>query len=353
MPSPKKTPCYAAPTPTSPLVPHLIERRAPGPHDVLIETLYCGICHSDIHLARNEWGTSHFPVVPGHEIIGRVTAMGAQVTRFQIGDLAGVGCILDSCRSCASCLAQEEQFCEKGPAWSDNGTEMDRITPTYGGYSALVVADERFAFKIPAGLDPATAAPILCAGITAYSPLRQWGVGPQTRIAILGLGGLGHMAVKLAASMGAEVTVLSTSRRKEADARRLGAHEFVDLSQAPDVTKLAGRFHLLLDTVSARHDCNPYLSMVRSRGTLVMVGLPPEDMPVSAMTLTYGNRRLAGSTIGGIAETQEALDYCAANRCLPEVEVIPIQQVNAAYERVIKGDVRYRFVIDLASLRSS
>ena len=349
-----KTRAYAATSKTSPLAPLIIERREPGANDVLIEILFCGICHSDIHQVRDEWSGATpalFPMVPGHEIVGRVKQVGKQVTRFKVGDTAGVGCFVDSCRECDPCRRGLEQFCEKGAAWTYNGTEMDRTTPTYGGYSSQIVVAERYALKVPAGLDPARAAPLLCAGITTYSPLRQWNTKKGDRVGVVGLGGLGHMAVKLAASMGADVTMLSTSRSKEADARRLGAQAFESTRDEATFEKLAGRFDLLIDTISAPHDYNRYLGMLRPQGAMVIVGIPPEPIPVSAWSLIAGNRRLAGSAIGGIPETQEMLDYCARHEIGADVEVIPIQKVNEAYDRMIRNDVRYRFVIDLASLK--
>jgi uncharacterized zinc-type alcohol dehydrogenase-like protein len=348
---PTKTAAYAAASAKAPLAPFTVERRTPGPLDVAIDVLFCGVCHSDIHQVRDEWGGALFPMVPGHEIVGRVRQVGAQVTRFRAGDLAAVGCMVDSCRTCDPCRRDLEQFCAKGAAFTYNGTEMDRKTPTYGGYSAHLVADERFTLKVPAGLDPAAAAPLLCAGITTYSPLRQWGCKKGDRVGVVGLGGLGHMAVKLAASMGAEVTMLSTSRSKEADARRLGAHEFAITSDKATFQRLAGRFDIIVDTISAPHDYNAYLGMLRLQGTMVVVGVPPAPTPVAAFSLISGNKRLAGSLIGGIAETQEMLDYCATKGIVSDVEVIPVQKVNEAYERMMKGDVRYRFVIDAASLR--
>ncbi len=346
-----KTTAYAAAKAGAALAPLVIDRRDPGPLDVAIEILYCGVCHSDIHQARDEWGGAIFPMVPGHEIIGRVTQVGKSVTRLKVGDIAGVGCMVDSCRECSSCRHDTEQFCDAGAAFTYNGTEMDRKTPTYGGYASSVVVAERFVLEIPAGLDPAAAAPLLCAGITTYSPLRQWNCKPGDRVAVVGLGGLGHMAVKLAASMGAEVTMLSTSRSKEADARRLGAHGFELTKDAATFTKLAKRFDLIVDTISAPHDYNAYLGMLRPHGAMVIVGVPPEPTPVAAFALIGGNRRLAGSLIGGIQETQEMLDYCAEKKIAADVEVIPVQKVNEAYERMLRGDVRYRFVIDAASLR--
>jgi len=348
-----KVPAYAATAAKSPLAPFAVERREPGEHDVLIDILYCGVCHSDIHQVRDEWGGSLFPMVPGHEIIGRVTRTGAGVKRFKKGDLAGVGCMVDSCRECDPCRHDLEQFCAKGAAFTYNGTEMDRRTPTFGGYSTQVVVDERFTLRIPDGLDPAGAAPLLCAGITTYSPLRQWNCKAGDRVGVVGLGGLGHMAVKLAASMGAEVTMLSTSRRKEEDARRLGAQAFALTSDEATFAKLSGHFDLIIDTISAPHDYNKYLGMLRPQSTMVVVGVPPQPTPVNAFSLIGGNKRLAGSLIGGIAETQEVLDYCGAHKIVSEVEIIPIQKINEAYERMLKGDVRYRFVIDIASLKAS
>ncbi|MBM4124457.1 MAG: NAD(P)-dependent alcohol dehydrogenase [Nitrospira sp.] len=341
---------YATKSPASALAPFSFERREPGPRDVLIEIAYCGICHSDIHQARDEWGGALFPMVPGHEIVGRVTRVGAQVKRFAVGDLAGVGCFVDSCRTCESCRAGEEQYCETHTAFTYNCTEMDNKTPTYGGYSSQIVVDERYAFTISPKLPLANVAPLLCAGITTYAPLRQFKVGPGQRIAVVGLGGLGHMGVKLAASMGAEVTVLSTSRSKEQDARRLGAQHFVATNEPGALDALANRFHGILDTVSAPHDLNAYLNLLRRDGALMLVGAPPQPIPVNAFSLILKRRLLAGSLIGGIRQTQEMLDYCAEKRITADVEVIPIQQVEAAYERTIKGDVRYRFVIDMKTL---
>ncbi|MCC6994373.1 MAG: NAD(P)-dependent alcohol dehydrogenase [Deltaproteobacteria bacterium] len=346
-----KIPAYAALAAGRPLEPLQIERRAVGPRDVLIDILYCGVCHSDIHQARDEWSGALFPMVPGHEIVGTVAAVGAEVTRFAIGDLAGVGCMVDSCRACQPCQHDTEQFCEKTAAWTYNGTEMDRKTPTFGGYSTQVVVAERFTLKLPAGLDPARAAPLLCAGITTYSPLRQWGCKPGDRVGVVGLGGLGHMAVKLAASMGAEVTVLSTSRGKQDDARRLGAHGFEVTREPGSFERLAGKLDLLIDTISAPHDYNAYLGLLRPFGAMVVVGVPPAPTPVAAFSLIGGNRRLAGSLIGGIAETQLMLEHCARHGILADVEIIPIQAINQAYERMMAGDVRYRFVIDCSSLR--
>jgi len=346
-----QTPAYAAPSAKAPLVPHSVPRRDPGPHDVQIDILYCGVCHSDVHQVRDEWGGAIFPMVPGHEIVGRVTKVGASVSRFKVGDLAGVGCMVDSCLACDPCKRDLEQFCQKGAAFTYNGTEMDRKTPTYGGYSTQVVVTERFTLKVPTGLDLASAAPLLCAGITTYSPLRRWNCKPGDRVGVVGLGGLGHMAVKLAASMGAEVTMLSTSRAKEADARRLGAHDFELTSDPKSLKKLIGRLDLIIDTVSVEHDLNTYLGLLRTEGTMVLIGVPTTPAPVAATSLIFGNKKLAGSLIGGIAQTQEMLDYCAEKKITADVEVIPIQKINEAYERMVKSDVRYRFVIDIKSLK--
>ncbi len=344
------TKSYAARTPSAPLEPFEIKRREPGEHDVLIEVAFCGVCHSDVHQARDEWGGGIFPMVPGHEIVGRVSRAGAAVEKFVVGDLAGVGCMVDSCRTCAPCARDLEQFCEGGAAFTYNGTEMDRRTPTYGGYSARVVVDERFALRVAPGANLAGTAPLLCAGITTYSPLRHWKVGKGSKVGVVGLGGLGHMGVKLAAAMGAEVTMLSTSQSKEADARRLGAHEFGLTSDPATFKKLANRFDLILDTISAPHDYNAYLSMLAVDGTMVLLGVPPQPTPVHAFSLIGGRRSLVGSLIGGIAETQEMLDFCAERGIVADVEVIPMSKINEAYDRMVKGDVRYRFSIDLATI---
>ncbi|MBK7400049.1 MAG: NAD(P)-dependent alcohol dehydrogenase [Myxococcales bacterium] len=342
---------FGVPAAGKPLAPLTIERREPGPHDVVIEILYCGVCHSDIHQARDEWGGGIFPMVPGHEIVGRVVRVGSAVSKFTAGNLVGVGCLVDSCRTCAPCKAGLEQFCENGWSGTYNGTEMDRKTPTYGGYSTQIVVDEAFTLRVPDGLDPAGAAPLLCAGITTYSPLRQMGCKAGDRVGVVGLGGLGHMAVKLAVAMGAEVTVLSTSRAKEADARRLGAHHFALTTGDGAFEKLRGKLDMIVDTVSAPHDYNAYLGLLRARGAMTLVGAPPSAMPVSPFALIMGGRRLVGSLIGGLPETQEMLDHCAKHGIVSDIEVIKIQQINEAYERVLKSDVRYRFVIDVASLR--
>jgi alcohol dehydrogenase (NADP+) len=345
-----KTRAWAALSPTTPLAPFEVERREPGPSDVVIDIAWCGVCHSDIHQARDEWGGSLFPMVPGHEIVGTVSRVGSAVTRFKVGDLAGVGCMVDACRTCDSCRRDLEQFCQKGAAFTYNGTEMDRKTPTFGGYSKQVVVTERFVLGISPKLDLAAAAPLLCAGITTWSPLRHWKAGPGQRVGVVGLGGLGHMAVKLAASLGCEVTMLSTSRAKEADARRLGAAEFGLSTEKATFRRLARRFDLILDTISAPHDYNAYLGLLKVDGTMVLLGVPPQQTPVAANALIGGRRSLAGSLIGGIAETQELLDHCAQHGITSDVEVIPVARVNEAYDRMLRNDVRYRFVLDLATL---
>ncbi len=347
---PLRANAWAALAPRAPLAPFAVSRRDVGPHDVLIEIAWCGVCHSDLHHVRDEWGGATFPLVPGHEIVGRVTQTGSDVTKLRTGDRAGVGCLVDSCRDCGSCRRGLEQYCETGPAWTYSSTEMDRKTRTYGGYSSHIVVDEAFVLRIAPGQDLAEVAPLLCAGITTYSPLRHWRATGGERIAVVGLGGLGHMAVKLAASLGAEVTVLSTSRAKEADARRLGAANFAVTTQRGALKKLAGRFDLVLDTVSAEHDLNALLRTLRVDGAMVLVGVPPQGVPLKSSSLIEGRRTLAGSLIGGIAETQEMLDYCADKAIAAEVEVIPVQKINEAYERMIRGDVRYRFVIDMKTL---
>ncbi len=341
---------WGVPAAGKPLAPMTINRREPGLNDVELEILFCGVCHSDIHQARDEWSGATYPMVPGHEVVGRVTRVGRDVSKFEVGQLAGVGCMVDSCRVCAPCEDDLEQFCVVGNAGTYNSTEMDRKTPTQGGYSASMVVNEHFALRIPEGLDPAAAAPLLCAGITTYSPLRQFGVKPGDRVGVVGLGGLGHMAVKLAASMGAHVTVLSTTADKTADARRLGATDFIATKTTP-LASVTQRFDLIIDTVSATHDYDAYLSLLRPRGAMALVGAPSGVQSFKPFSLILGGRTLMGSLIGGIAETQEMLEHCAKHRVTPDIEVIPIQRINEAYERVLKSDVRYRFVIDMASLR--
>ncbi|WP_222940382.1 NAD(P)-dependent alcohol dehydrogenase [Hymenobacter sp. BT491] len=345
-----QTKAYAADAATAPLAPFQLERREVGPHDVLIEILFCGVCHSDVHQVRDEWGGSTFPMVPGHEIVGRITQVGDHVKNFKAGDLAGVGCMVDTCRTCSNCEQGLEQYCETHISFTYNSTLQDRQTRTYGGYSNQIVVDENYVLHVSDKLDLAGVAPLLCAGITTYSPLRQWNAGPGKRVGVVGLGGLGHMAVKLAAAMGAEVTVLSTSSSKEADAKALGAHKFVVTKDAEQLKATQNYFDLIINTVGANIDFNAYLMLLRLDGTMVMVGLPPEAPQIGIFPLVGQRRRLAGSHIGGIKETQEMLDFCAEHNIVSDVEVISIDYINEAYERMIKSDVKYRFVIDLATL---
>ncbi|HEX6185215.1 MAG TPA: NAD(P)-dependent alcohol dehydrogenase [Pyrinomonadaceae bacterium] len=345
-----KTDGYAAPSAGATLEPFSFDRRDVGARDVLIEIQYCGVCHSDIHQVRDEWGGSIYPMVPGHEIVGRVARVGAEVSKFKEGDLAGVGCFVDSCRVCRNCKEGEEQYCENHLVSTYNGTEKDEKTPTYGGYSTRIVVDEDYALRVPLNLPLANVAPLLCAGITTYSPLRRFKVREGQRVGVVGLGGLGHMGVKLAASMGARVTVFSTSPGKEQDARGLGAHDFVVTREPGRLEALAGQYDFVLDTVSASHDINAYLNLLRREGALVLVGAPDKPFEVPAFSLIANGRTLAGSMIGGIRETQEMLDYCAEHGISSDVEVIPVQRIEEAYECTVKGDVRYRFVIDVASL---
>ena len=345
-----KTPAYAATTAKAELAPHTIERREPGPHEVLIDILYCGICHSDIHQARDEWGGSIFPMVPGHEIVGTVAKTGSKVTKWQVGATVGVGCFIDSCRECAACREGEEQFCEQGMSATYNGYEQDKKTPTYGGYSTRITVNEEYVLRIPPGMPLERVAPLLCAGITTYSPMKRFGVKAGDNVAILGLGGLGHMGVKIAKAMGATVTVLSHSGNKRGDALALGADDFIATGDKYAFKENAKRFDFILDTVSAPHDYNAYLELLKRDKTMVLIGIP-DPVPLFAAALVMQRRHLSGSLIGGIRETQEMLDFCAAHGVVSDVEVIPIQKVNEAYERVIKSDVKYRFVIDMASLK--
>lgn len=341
---------YAAPSAKAPLAATTITRRDLGPHDVLIDIAYAGICHSDIHQAREEWGAAIFPMVPGHEIAGIVTAVGSDVTRFRVGDPAGIGCFVDSCRECDSCRAGEEQYCSVQTIVTYNGREKDGVTPTYGGYSTHIVCDENYVLHIPANLPLDAAAPLLCAGITLYDPLVRLGVGPGTRVAVMGLGGLGHMGVKLAAAMGAEVTVLSHSPGKQEDAHRLGAHHFVLSGDRAAMREVRNSFDIIANTVSADLDLNPYLNLLAVGGTLAIVGLPTEPTPIRIFALTAARRSIMGSQIGGIARTQEMLDFCGRHGVVCDIETIAVQQVNEAWERVVASDVKYRFVIDTASL---
>ncbi|GAB2571160.1 NAD(P)-dependent alcohol dehydrogenase [Dyella jejuensis] len=342
---------YAAQSATTPLAPHRFERREPRADDVVIDILYCGVCHSDIHQARNEWGGSHYPMVPGHEIIGRVAAVGEQVTGFKPGELVGVGCMVDSCQHCDACAQGLEQYCKEVATFTYNSTDRRDGLPTYGGYSERIVVSDKFVLRVPDGLDPKSAAPLLCAGITTWSPLRHWKIGKDHKVAVVGLGGLGHMGLKFAKALGAEVTLFTRSPGKEKEARRLGADHVVLSTDAKQMAAVAGRFDFILDTVPHQHDLNPYLSTLKLDGVHVLVGLvEPIDPPVHAGGLIFGRRALAGSLIGGIPETQEMLDFCAAHNIGADVEMIDIQQINEAYSRMLKSDVRYRFVIDLASL---
>ena len=347
-----KTRGYATQSSTSELKPFEFERRDPGPHDVQIEILYCGICHTDLHQARNDWGGSIYPMVPGHEIVGRVTKVGAQVNKVQVDDFAGIGCMVDSCRKCAACEEGLEQFCAEGPTWTYNSKERGSEQLTFGGYSERIVADEAFVVKVPASLEMKAVAPLFCAGITTYSPLRHWKVGKHQRVGIVGLGGLGHMGVKFARALGAEVVMITTSPAKGKDALRLGAHEVLLSKDSAAMGKQAGRFDFLLNTIPNPHDVNPYLNLLKRDATMVLVGaLTALEPALLGANLILGRKRLAGSVIGGIAETQEMIDFCAQNQIVSDVEMLPIQSVNQAYERLIKNDVRYRFVIDMASLR--
>ena len=341
---------YAAQTKTAPLAPFQIERRTLGANDVQIEILFCGVCHSDIHQVRDEWGGSIYPMVPGHEIIGRITGVGAEVKSFTLGQLAGVGCFVDSCRTCPSCLANEEQFCDSGMVATYNGRDKAG-NPTYGGYSTQIVVDEKYTLHVAESLPIEGVAPLLCAGITTYSPLRHWKIGKGHKVAIVGLGGLGHMGVKFAAAFGADVTVLSTSAAKEQDAYKLGAHHFAVTKDAEVMQGLQGKFDFILSTISAQHEYNDYLNLLTVNGTMVVVGVPPQPSIVGAFNLIGKRRSLAGSLIGGIKETQEMLDFCAEHNIVSDVEVIKAEQINEAYERMLKGDVRYRFVIDIASIK--
>jgi uncharacterized zinc-type alcohol dehydrogenase-like protein len=347
-----KTKGYAAEAAKDSLAPFSFERREPREHDVAIDIKFCGICHSDIHQARDEWGGSMFPMVPGHEIAGVVTAVGNKVTKYKVGDKVGVGCFVDSCRKCAQCKKGLEQYCAVGMVLTYNGKEHDG-TPTFGGYSEKIVVDENYVLRIPENLPLDAAAPLLCAGITLYSPLRHWKAGPGKKVAILGLGGLGHMGVKLAHAMGAEVTVLSQSLKKQADGKRLGADHFYATSDPETFENLKKYFDLIICTVPTGTDLNPYLELLNVDGSFVIVGVPDKPIPIVAFPLILGRRSLAGSVIGGIQETQEMLDFCGAHDIACDIEIIPIQKVNEAYERVLKSDVRYRFVIDMASLKAN
>jgi uncharacterized zinc-type alcohol dehydrogenase-like protein len=328
-----------------------INRRNPTPHDVEIEILFCGVCHSDLHTARNEWHGTTYPCVPGHEIVGRIVSVGNHVTKFKVGDIGAVGCMVDSCRECEYCKEGLEQYCVPGATQTYNSPDKHLGTQTYGGYSESVVVDEAFVLKVPENLDLAATAPLLCAGITTYSPLRHWNVGPGKKVGVVGLGGLGHMAVKIAKAMGAEVIVFTTSPSKVEDAKRLGADDVVLSKDETEMQRYAGKLHFVLDAVSANHDINAYLNQLRVDGALALVGAPEHPLPVAAFSLIPFRRSFAGSMIGGIAETQEMLDFCGKHNIVSDIEMINIQQINEAYDRLLKGDVKYRFVIDMASLK--
>ena len=344
---------YAAQAADKPLAPFSFERRDPGPHDVQIAILYCGVCHSDLHQARNDWGNSLFPMVPGHEIVGRVVAVGEHVRKLKAGDHAAVGCMVDSCRRCEPCEADLEQYCLEGCTVTYNGKEREGDRTTYGGYSEQIVVEERFVVKVPDSMDLKAVAPLLCAGITTYSPLRHWKVGAGQRVGVIGLGGLGHMGVKFARALGAHVTMITTSPGKGADALRLGADDVLVSRDADAMAKAKGSFDFLLNTIPVGHDMNPYATLLKLDGTMVLVGALTPLEPLAGVNLIMGRRSIAGSGIGGMAETQEMIDFCAAKGIVSDIEVIRIEDVNAAYERLLKNDVRYRFVIDMASLETA
>lgn len=344
---------YAAHSPTGRLGLFDFDRRGPRADDVVIEILYCGVCHSDIHNVRNDWGNASYPMVPGHEIVGCVLEVGPEVTRFKAGDRVGVGCMVESCRHCGACGKGWEQYCENGATYTYNHKDPIDGTPTQGGYSEKIVVAEHFVLKVPDGLDLAAVAPLLCAGITTYSPLRHWNIQPGSHVAIVGLGGLGHMGLKLAKAMGAEVTLFSRSPGKEADARRLGADHIVISTDPAQMAAVTGCFELIIDTVPYQHDVNPYVPTLATNGTIVMVGyLGPLEPPLNSGPLVFNRKALAGSLIGGIAETQEMLDFCGQHGITSDIEAIRIQDINEAYERMLKADVKYRFVIDMASLKN-
>jgi uncharacterized zinc-type alcohol dehydrogenase-like protein len=341
---------YAAKHSKSLLAPWNLERREVGPQDVQFDIMYCGVCHSDLHQINDEWAPGIFPMVPGHEIVGKVVKVGSKVSRFKVGDLAGTGCLVDSCRVCDNCNVGLEQYCINGSSPTYNGLEQDKRTPTYGGYSNTIVVHEDFVLQISEKLSLAAVAPLLCAGITTYSPLKYWKVGKGHRLAVLGLGGLGHMAVKFGVAFGAEVTVLSTSPGKEADAKKLGAHKFVATSNPKSVKDISSYFDFIIDTVSAAHDFNFYMSLLKTNGVHICVGAPPTPTEVRPFTLIGERKSLVGSMIGGLLETQEMLDYCAAHGIVSDIEMINIKDIHQAYERILIGDVRYRFVIDMSTL---
>jgi uncharacterized zinc-type alcohol dehydrogenase-like protein len=350
VPAKTKTVGYAATSAQSPLAPFSFARREPLPQDVQLEILYCGVCHSDLHTVRNEWSGTTYPAVPGHEIVGRVTAVGSDVKRFKVGDIAAVGCMVDSDRSCPNCKAGLEQYCDTGFTGTYNSADKHLGGMTYGGYSKSIVVDEYFVLHVPDKTNLAGVAPLLCAGITTYSPLHHWKVSKGQKVGIVGLGGLGHMGVKIAAALGAHVVLFTTSPNKKEDAQRLGAHEVVVSKNQNEMNRHLGSFDFILDTVSAPHDLNAYLTLIKRDGTLTLVGAPPQPPTIEIFNLIFKRRQIAGSLIGGIPETQEMLDFCAQHKLTADVEVIPIQKINEAYERMLRSDVKYRFVIDMASL---
>lgn len=329
-----------------------IQRRKPTPHDVEIEILYCGVCHSDLHTARNEWHGTIYPCVPGHEIVGKIVSVGNQVSKYKVGDVGAVGCLVDSCRECQYCSEGLEQYCEGGQIQTYNSPDPYLGTTTYGGYSESIVVHEDFVLRVPENLDLAASAPLLCAGITTYSPLKHWNVGPGKKVGVVGLGGLGHMGVKIAKAMGAEVIVFTTSTSKFKDAKRLGADDVILSSDQEQMARYAGKLHFVLDAVSAQHDINLYLSLLRVDGSLTLVGAPEHPLPVAPFSLIPMRRSFAGSMIGGLPETQEMLDFCGQHNIVSDIEMINIQQINEAYDRLLKGDVKYRFVIDMKSLKN-
>jgi len=347
----KQVKAYGTETAEAPLKNLNIQRRSVAPHDIEIEILYCGICHSDLHATKNEWGGTTYPIVPGHEIVGKVTKVGDYVTKFKVGDLAGIGCIVDSCHECDYCKEGEEQFCEQGSTIVFNSQDKRFGGITYGGFSESIVVDENYVVHIPETLDLASAAPILCAGITVYSPFKHWNIKAGKKVGIIGIGGLGHIAIKIAKAMGAYVTVFTTSNSKAEDAKRLGADEVV-LSTDNEQLKAQSKFDMILDTVSAKHDVNAYLNILKVDGALVLVGLPVEQLPVGAFNLVHGRKSFSVSNIGGIRETQEVLDFCAEHNITPDIELINTNQINEAFERLEKSDVKYRFVVDMASLKN-
>ncbi|MET0379472.1 MAG: NAD(P)-dependent alcohol dehydrogenase [Spongiibacteraceae bacterium] len=343
---------YAALIPKGQLQPFSFQRRQPAANDIQIDILYCGICHSDLHSVDNDMGNSLYPIVPGHEIIGRVVAVGESVRNFKIGDMAGIGCIVDSCRHCPSCETSRQQFCVEGFTSTFNARERISGAPTLGGYSTNYVVDENYALHIPANLNTAAAAPLLCAGITTYAPLKRYGTGPGKRVGVLGLGGLGHLAIKMARAMGATPVIITTSPDKTADAARLGAEAFILSGDTTQMAQHVGTLDLILDTVSGPHDPNAYLQLLKLEGVMCLIGVPTQPLPVSSLSLVFGQKSLTGSFIGGVAETQEMLEFCSQHDITADIELIRIQDVNIAYERMQRNDVKYRFVIDMESMRS-